>query len=54
MQMNCANFVRCAGKPVATAELPDGSLLLSDDTANAIYRITYTAPAAPAPVSTVG
>jgi glucose/arabinose dehydrogenase len=42
------------GKPVATAELPDGSLLLSDDTANAIYRITYTAPAAPAPVSTVG
>ncbi len=52
--MNRVDFMQCAGKPVATAELPDGSLLLSDDTANAIYRITYTAPAGPAPVSTVG
>jgi glucose/arabinose dehydrogenase len=29
------------GRPVATAELNDGSLLLSDDGANAIYRISY-------------
>lgn len=42
------------GRPVATAELPDGSMLLSDDKANAIYRITYSSPAAPAPVSSVG
>lgn len=44
------------GRPVATAKLPDGSLLLSDDTANAVYRITYAAPAraAPAPLSTLG
>ena len=29
------------GRPVATLELADGSLLLSDDLANVIYRITY-------------
>jgi glucose/arabinose dehydrogenase/cytochrome c2 len=29
------------GRPVATAELKDGSLLLSDDGANVIYRISY-------------
>ena len=29
------------GRPVALLELPDGSLLLSDDTADMIYRITY-------------
>lgn len=30
------------GRPVGLAELPDGSLLLSDDGANLIYRISYT------------
>ncbi len=29
------------GKPVDVMELPDGSLLVSDDIANCIYRITY-------------
>jgi glucose/arabinose dehydrogenase len=29
------------GRPVDILELPDGSLLVSDDTAGAIYRITY-------------
>jgi glucose/arabinose dehydrogenase len=29
------------GRPVATAELKDGSLLLSDDGADVIYRISY-------------
>jgi glucose/arabinose dehydrogenase len=32
---------RAWGRPVDVLELPDGSLLVSDDTANAIYRITY-------------
>jgi glucose/arabinose dehydrogenase len=30
------------GRPVATLELKDGSLLLSDDGANAIYRVSYS------------
>ncbi len=30
------------GRPVDVAQLPDGSLLVSDDFAGAIYRITYT------------
>jgi glucose/arabinose dehydrogenase len=29
------------GRPVDVATLPDGSLLVSDDTAGAIYRISY-------------
>jgi glucose/arabinose dehydrogenase len=29
------------GRPVDILQLPDGSLLVSDDRANAIYRITY-------------
>lgn len=29
------------GRPVDIAELKDGSLLVSDDTANAIYRVTF-------------
>ena len=32
------------GRPNDVLQLPDGSLLVSDDTANAIYRITYAAP----------
>jgi glucose/arabinose dehydrogenase/cytochrome c2 len=30
------------GRPVATAELADGSLLLSEDGGNIVYRISYT------------
>jgi glucose/arabinose dehydrogenase len=30
------------GRPVATAELGDGSLLMSEDGGNVIYRISYT------------
>ena len=30
------------GKPVDVMEMPDGSLLVSDDVANCIYRITYS------------
>jgi glucose/arabinose dehydrogenase len=32
------------GRPVDLLELPDGSLLLSDDHLGAVYRIAYTAP----------
>lgn len=32
------------GRPVDLKELPDGSLLLSDDVAGVIYRITYEVP----------
>ncbi|MBC3767886.1 PQQ-dependent sugar dehydrogenase [Neptunicella marina] len=31
------------GRPADVTELPDGSLLISDDSANAIYRVTYQA-----------
>ncbi len=33
-----------SGRPVDVAELADGSLLVSDDFAGAIYRISYSAP----------
>ena len=29
------------GRPVDVQVMPDGALLVSDDTAGAIYRITY-------------
>jgi glucose/arabinose dehydrogenase len=29
------------GRPVALLVMPDGSLLISDDTAGAVYRVTY-------------
>jgi glucose/arabinose dehydrogenase len=32
------------GRPVDVAELPDGSLLVSDDEAGVIYRVTYRRP----------
>lgn len=32
------------GRPVDVVVMPDGSLLVSDDTAHVIYRITYDAP----------
>ncbi|HEX5761230.1 MAG TPA: sorbosone dehydrogenase family protein [Thermoanaerobaculia bacterium] len=32
------------GRPADVQELPDGSLLVSDDQAGAVYRITYRAP----------
>lgn len=34
------------GRPVDVLQMPDGSLLVSDDFAGAIYRITYFAPTA--------
>ena len=37
-----ANAVfKATGRPVDVLEAPDGSLLVSDDHANMIYRITY-------------
>jgi glucose/arabinose dehydrogenase len=35
---------RYRGRPVDVAVLPDGSLLVSDDHAGALYRITYSSP----------
>jgi len=35
---------RAWGRPVALLVLPDGSLLVSDDRAGAVYRITYSTP----------
>jgi glucose/arabinose dehydrogenase len=32
---------RAWGRPVDLLQLPDGSLLISDDAANAVYRVTY-------------
>ena len=32
------------GRPVDVLVMPDGALLISDDRANAIYRVTYSAP----------
>ena len=32
------------GRPVDVAELPDGSLLVSDDEAGVIYRVSYARP----------
>ena len=34
------------GRPVDVAELPDGSILISDDLAGALYRVSYEEPAA--------
>ena len=36
------------GRPVGVLVLPDGSLLVSDDSANVVYRISYAPPAPPA------
>jgi glucose/arabinose dehydrogenase len=33
-----------SGRPADVLPLPDGSLLISDDYAGAIYRITYSKP----------
>lgn len=38
---------RAWGRPVDLKQLPDGSLLVTDDLQGRIYRITYRAPAAP-------
>ena len=32
------------GRPTDILEMPDGSLLIADDRANVIYRLTYEAP----------
>ena len=36
------NGSRAWGRPADVLEAPDGSLLVSDDSANMIYRISYT------------
>lgn len=36
------------GRPVDLEEMPDGSLLVSDDYAGAVYRISYSEPVKPA------
>ena len=36
-----------AGRPVDLEELPDGSLLISDDHAGLVYRVTWQPPPAP-------
>jgi glucose/arabinose dehydrogenase len=33
------------GRPVALLVMPDGAMLISDDTAGAIYRVSYAKPA---------
>jgi glucose/arabinose dehydrogenase len=35
------NMNRAWGRPVDLMVMPDGALLLSDDQANAVYRISY-------------
>ncbi len=40
------------GRPVGIAQLPDGSLLVGDDTNNTIYRISYAGGQNPAPPET--
>jgi len=35
---------RCGGRIVDVKELGDGSLLVSDNYAHAVYRITYQGP----------
>jgi glucose/arabinose dehydrogenase/cytochrome c553 len=37
---------KVVGRPVDIAQLPDGSMLISDDFAGRIYRVSYQAPAA--------
>jgi glucose/arabinose dehydrogenase len=37
--LSCAGWR--TGRPVDVAQLPDGSLLVSDDLAGAVYRISY-------------
>jgi glucose/arabinose dehydrogenase len=32
------------GRPTDILEMPDGSLLIADDHANVIYRLTYETP----------
>ena len=34
----------CAGRPVDVQVYTDGSLLISDDYAGAVYRVTYSEP----------
>ena len=35
---------RVSGRPVDLEELPDGSVLISDDAAGVLYRVTYNKP----------
>lgn len=41
LQVDAAGRERVWGRPADVLELPDGSLLISDDQAGAIYRVTY-------------
>ncbi|MDR7272472.1 glucose/arabinose dehydrogenase/cytochrome c5 [Pelomonas saccharophila] len=41
---------KVVGRPVDIAQLPDGSMLISDDFAGRIYRVSYQAPAVTAAV----
>lgn len=41
----------CAGRPADVLPLPDGSVLVSDDQAGAVYRITYSADLASSSMS---
>ena len=42
--LNWASPDLCGGRQVDVAVLKDGSLLISDDFAGALYRVSYTAP----------
>lgn len=49
MLSSCGHL--CAGRPADVLPLPDGSVLVSDDGAGAVYRITYSAELANSAVS---
>jgi hypothetical protein len=42
------------GRPVGLLRLPDGSMLLGDDEANVVYRISYDPSSPPAPRAAAG
>ncbi len=37
-------LIHNTGRPVDVQQLPDGSMLISDDSAGAVYRVAYRAP----------
>lgn len=49
MPSSCGHIL--AGRPADVLPLPDGSVLVSDDGAGAVYRITYSAELASSSVS---
>ena len=46
--------LQSAGRPVDVQVYTDGSLLISDDLAGAVYRVTYAEPAPAVQASSVG